>query len=294
MSRRADFPRSSLAEGLGFTALVALANVAQGLFRRRPGVVAVLDRLGVNAGGHRLLAALQRRYGGGPVWVRVGAKYMLLVFGPEQIRFVLSNAPDPFASDPEPKRSGMLKFQPHALTISRDPDWSDRRRFTDSVLGRAYQDQAIQRRFTAIAAEEAAALPAEISWTAFNGVLRRLTRRIILGQNAAGDDRISEQLAKLMDKANPPGKGDPGLYHAVLTALERYVAISEEGSLVGLFDAAPMTEVTDPAGQTNHWMFAMGDTLAINSWQCLALLATHGHILARVHRDLDELHDTTY
>jgi hypothetical protein len=145
-----QFPRSSLTEGLGFTALVGLPNAAQGLFRRRPVVVAVLDRLGLYAGGHRLLAALQRRYGDGPVWVRVGGKPMLLIFGPEQIRFVLSSAPDPFASDPEPKRSGMLKFQPHALTISRDPDWSDRRRFTDSVLGCAHSDQLIQRRFASI------------------------------------------------------------------------------------------------------------------------------------------------
>ena len=58
MSRRADFPRSSLAEGLGFTALVAPPNVARGLFRRRPRVVAALDRLCVNAGGHRPLAAV--------------------------------------------------------------------------------------------------------------------------------------------------------------------------------------------------------------------------------------------
>ena len=59
-----------------------------------------------------------------------------------------------------------------------------------------------------------------------------------------------------MDKANPPGKGEPSLHLAVVTALERYVAISEDESLVRLFDAAPMTEVTDPAGQTIRWMFA--------------------------------------
>lgn len=151
-----QFPRTSITEGLGFIALVGLPNVAQGLFRRRPAVVATLDRLGVYARGHRLLAALHRRYGDGPVWVQAGAKPTLLIFGPDQIRYVLSNAPDPFASDPEPKRSGMLKFQPHALTISRDPDWSDRRRFTDAVLGCAHADQNFQHRFAAIAAEEAA------------------------------------------------------------------------------------------------------------------------------------------
>jgi hypothetical protein len=53
--------------------------------------------------------------------VKVGGKQTLLVFGPDQIRFVLSCAPEPFASDPEPKLSGMNKFQPHALTILNRP-----------------------------------------------------------------------------------------------------------------------------------------------------------------------------
>lgn len=228
------------------------------------------------------------------MWVPVGQKPILLVFGPDQIRFALSNAPDPFASDPEPKRSGMLKFQPHALTISRDPDWSDRRRFTDAVLDCARSDAAIQRRFTAIATEEAAALPDAISWRQFNKVMRRLARRIILGQSASGDDHISEQLATLMARSNPPGNGDPELYREFVSTLQRYVAIREEASLVGLFEDTPITEITDPAGQTIHWLFAMGDTLAVNTWQCLAVLAAHGDILAKVHRELDELGDTPY
>src|SRR5438105_318269 len=47
------------------------------------------------------------------------------------------------------------------------------------------------------------------------------------------------------------------------------------GSLVSLFAEAPVTETTKPARQVTHWLFALGDTLAINAARCLALLATH-------------------
>jgi cytochrome P450 len=42
---------------------------------------------------------------------------------------------------------------------------------------------------------------------------------------------------------------------------------------VALFDQAPTTDTTRPAGQVTHWLFALGDTLAINAFRCLALLA---------------------
>lgn len=97
-----------------------------------------------------------------------------------------------------------------------------------------------------------------------------------------------------MDKANPPGKGDPELYGVFLASLQRYLAAGDDLALAGLFGAAPKTAITDPVGQTIHWLFAMGDTLAINMWQCLALLAVHSDVLAKVQRDLDQGHGTTY
>jgi cytochrome P450 len=262
-------------EGMQYTATVTLPNLAQGLFRRRPRVVALVERCGVERYGRRLLATLQQRYGDGPLRIRNGKSNVRLVFGPDQIQFALAGAPEPFASDPEPKRATMLKFQPHALSISRDPLWTDRRRFTDAVLASAASDHELHAHFIAIAQQESRKLLGEIDFPTFNSTLRRMTRRIILGEVAADDDRLSRQLGTLMAKANPPGRGEPELYREFSTALAGYVAAGEPGSLVGLFDRAPTTEDTDPAGQVIHWMFAMGDTLATNTWRALALLATH-------------------
>jgi cytochrome P450 len=294
MNPTLGFPHASSAESWCFTMLVALPNLAEGLFSRRPTVTAALDRVGVAHRAHRLLTAMHRRYGNGPIWVKVGSEQTLVVFGPEQIRFVLSEAPEPFASDPEPKLSGMNKFQPHALTISRGSHWSDRRRFTEAVLSHATGGGVIASRCSTVAYEEALSIPDNVDWPQFHSAIQRMSRRIILGDNAADDEQISAQLVTLMTKANPPGKGDPKLFNTFLTALDRYVRAAEANSLVGQFGAAPASDMTHPTHQVIHWMFAMGDTLAINLWRCLALLAAHSGILAKAQNAVDERNGRDY
>ncbi|OBI07735.1 hypothetical protein A5679_10390 [Mycobacterium scrofulaceum] len=280
-------PHTTTLESLRFTTLVALPNVAEGLFSRRPAVTAALNRVGVASRAHRLLTTLRLRYGDGPIRVKVGSKPTLLVFGPDQIRFVLSHAPAPFASNPEPKLSGMNKFQPHALTISRGDHWSDRRRFTEAVLAHAAGSGAVAHRCDTVADQEARAMPDSLDWPGFHSALQRIARRIILGDNAADDRQISAQLVTLMARANPPGRGDPELFDTFLSALSRYVQAADAHSLVGQFAAAPASDITYPTHQVIHWMFAMGDTLAINLWRCLALLATHPEILLNAQNAID-------
>jgi hypothetical protein len=264
----ADFPRASLLEGIRFTAQVAVPNVIQGLLRRRRTAVAIATRTGADGLALGFMAGLKRSYGEGPVWIRVAKDEALLLLGREPVRRVLEGSPDPFAADPEPKKSAMSHFQPDALTISRGAAWEDRRRFTEAVLGAVAAD-----RVAAISSEEASSLPAELDWNTWNRAVRRVTRRIVLGESAADDESLSELLAELMDKSNPPGDGDSELYGRYGGALQRYVDTAEPGSLVALFDQVPVTEATRPAGQVTHWLFALGDTLAINAFRCLALLA---------------------
>jgi hypothetical protein len=59
-------------EGMQYTATVTLPNLAQGLFRRRPRVVALVERCGIERYGRRLLATVQQRYGDGPLRIRNG------------------------------------------------------------------------------------------------------------------------------------------------------------------------------------------------------------------------------
>jgi cytochrome P450 len=270
-----DFPHASIVEGIRFTAQVAVPNVIQGLFRRRRTAAAIASRTGADGLAYGFMSGLRRTYGDGPLWIRVAKDEALLVLGADQIRFALSGSPDPFAADPEPKKSGMEKFQPHALTISRNPEWEVRRRFTDAVLGTGME--RLEERFAQVSAEEAATLSGsgELDWETWNRAVRRVTRRVILGDGAADDDELSDQLGALMDKANPPGGGDEELRRTFTDRVKDHVDRAEVGSLAALFAEAAPNETTDPAGQVIHWLFALGDTLAINALRCLALLATH-------------------
>jgi cytochrome P450 len=63
--------------------------------------------------------------------------------------------------------------------------------------------------------------------------------------------------------------------------VQPYVDAADRESLVSLFPDAPATEATKPAHQVTHWLFALGDTLAINAARCLALLATHDEARSR-------------
>ncbi len=278
-----DFPHASIIEGVRFTAQVAVPNVIQGLFRRRRKAVAVADRTGADRLAFGFMSGLRHSYGDGPVWIRVAKDEALLLIGPGQIQRALEGSPDPFAPDPEPKKSGMCHFQPHALTISRNPEWKERREFTEAVLDRGTEQ--LSERIVAVSEEEAAKLPAQLEWDGWNRAVRRAARRIILGDGAADDERLSDWLGALMDKANPPGGGDESLYKNFLAALTKYVKAAEGGSLASLFAQAPQGAHTDPAGQVIHWLFALGDTLAINALRCLALLAVFDTERARALAD---------
>jgi cytochrome P450 len=280
-----DFPHASLIEGVRFTAQVAVPNVIQGLFRRRRTAAAVADRTHADGLARGFMEGMRRSYGDGPVWVRVAKDEALLLLGEAPIRHALEGSPDPFAADPEPKRSGMRHFQPDALTISRGVDWSERRAFTEAVLDTGKPSHRLAERFSAVCAEETARLPAALDWDAWNRSVRRAARRIILGDRAGDDDRLSEWLGDLMDKSNPPGKGSPKLYDELRAALDKYVQAAESGSLVSLFSEAPQTQRVHPTGQAIHWMFALGDTLAINAFRCLAVLAVDGDARARAVED---------
>lgn len=280
-----DFPHASLLEGVRFTTQVAVPNLIQGLFRRRRSAVAIGSRTGVESLAASFMAGLRRSYGEGPVWIRVAKDEALLLLGRGPIRRVLEGSPDPFAGDPEPKKSSMARFQPHALTISRGADWEDRRRFTEDVLDMGMSSLA--DRFAEVSVIEAAALPNVLDWDTWNRAVRRVTRRVVLGDGAADDHSLSELLGELMDKSNPPGRGSQELYERYLEQLRRYVDAAQEGSLVSLFARAPTTGRTKPAGQVTHWLFALGDTMATGAFRCLALLAAFEDERRRVMAEIE-------
>jgi cytochrome P450 len=274
---------ASLYENLRFNALVIVPNGLQGVFRPRRNAVAAATAANVDGQAIGLLSGIRRGHNGGPVWVRVVRDKALLLLTPADVHRALEDSPDPFASDPKPKQDGMAAFQPDALTISRGEAWRGRRAFTEAVLDTGGALAGFAERFAGTAQEEAEALAVadhaegkdELRWDPWNESFRRIARRVILGDSAADDADLSETLGEMMAEGNGMSGKTSARYAGFIARLGEYVTAGEAGSLVARFGAAPADAETKPVGQVPHWLFATGDTLAINAYRALALLATH-------------------
>ncbi len=283
------FKRASLVDGVRFTAQIGVPNVLQGLFKKRelPTKLASLTR--AETLGYQLVEGMVERLGPGPFLVRVATDWALLLHAPEDIEFVLGGSPDPFASDPETKKKGMTAFQPDALTISRGDLWRNRRAFAESVLATGKPLHPLAGPFLEVAAQAAQELAGlqNVTWEDLNDSFQRITRTVVFGELAAADRDITRQLGELMAAGNStPGKPARG-YDEFLAHVQRYVDGADPRSLTGLFAQAPHDDATRVSGQVIHWMFAMGDTLALNLMRTLALLASHPEQLREVRAELD-------
>jgi cytochrome P450 len=294
-------PSASVLENARFNALVIVPSAVQGVFRRRRRAVAAATRADVDGRAVGLLTGMSRGHGGGPVWVRVVRDPALLLLTPADVHRALEGSPDPFASDPPAKRDGMVVFQPDAVTISRGGMWQNRRAFNEAVLDHGRPVHGFAERFAAVAQQEASELVAatavengELRWEPWNEAFRRITRRVVLGDAAADDSDLSETLAEMMAEANGmPGKTSER-YPAFVTRLGRYVAAAEPDSLVSRFGDAPTDAETKPVGQIPHWLFANGDTLAINAFRALAAIVSHPSQHAKVEAELADDRDLAY
>jgi cytochrome P450 len=284
-----DFKHASVVDGVRFTAQVGVPNVVLGLFAKRTLPARVSSTLHGDHLAYLLVEGLVRRLGPDPFWIRMGKDEVLLVHHPDDIKLVLEGSPEPFASDPDTKRKGMLAFQPNALTISRGDLWANRRRFAEAVLDTGSPLHRLASQFGTVVRAETDALAdgGKVRWDDLHRTFQRITRRVVFGNAAADDTAISDQLADLMAAGNRmPGKPASG-YEPFIERVQAYVDAAEAGSLCSLVADAPADGDTDPAGQLVHWLFAMGDTLPANLLRALALLATHPEQLAAVRTHLD-------
>lgn len=270
---------ASIVENARLNSTVIVPNALQGLFRRRRTAVRAATAADVDGWAVGLLSGMRNKHSGGPVWVRVVTDRALLLLTPADAHRALEGSPDPFASDPDGKRKGIVAFQPDALTISRGQEWRNRRDFTEAVLQTGAPMHGLADGFAAVARQEAGALigetAGELTWDEWQRAFRRLARRVILGDAARDDEALTEELAAMMDEANGmPGRTSER-YPDFAKRLGEYVEAADEGALVGLFDGAPSDDQTKREGQIPHWLFATHDTLAINAFRSLAAILSH-------------------
>ncbi len=281
-------PAASLAESLQVVGLVLVPTVLRGLFSPRPTIIRRLGDLDVDGRAISFLSGLRRKHGG--QGVRLLGGRMVVAWGVDAIREVLDRSADIYASDSGAKGKGMSHFQPDALTLSRGEEWRNRRTFNESVLATSETVHPDATRFLTVVDEEVARLrPGGLDFSDWEELFDHITLRVIFGDDSRDDQELTDLLERLMAQGNRlVGLSPNDDYYELYGRLERKLADPDPGSLVARIEDAPQSDVTRVAHQVPHWMFAMRDTLATNTFRALAMIAATPDTAARARGELED------
>ena len=278
MTESARIPTLSTLESLSYGVTQVLPNYLSGLFSPNPFWFGAVSRIHPDPAGVKLIGRWREKYQSGYFYLRLPGKKSLLVLEEDGIRQVLDHSPETYA-EPALKRKGMSYFQPEALTISRGEDWQERRRFNEAVLASDQQVHPFAKRFLHQINRSVDRLQKQpgkaLVWEDFSQLFQRLTLQIIFGKEDE-DAQLTGQLKELMQTAN---RGillrNNGRSKSFYQQLREQLHQARPATLAELCTQVPSTDNTRVENQLPHWMFAMGDTLAINSVRALALIASH-------------------
>lgn len=278
--QRVPAARAGVLDTVRCVGMVLAPIVAQGPIRRRSRVVRLAQRLELDRRGARELDRLRRRYGDGVVLLRVPRRWLpgrsfAVVLDPAAVERVLTGSPEPFALATTEKAAALRHFQPHGVLVSTGPLRRDRRRFNEAVLDAG---EPLHRAAADIAGkvrDEVDRLGGArmLDWAGFDAVFGRIVRRVVLGDAARDDTRLTGELNRLRAAANwaylRPRQED--LRQRFQRRIDAYVARAEPGSLAGVMAGTPAAGGVDPAGQVPHWLFAF-DAAGVTAMRTLALL----------------------
>ena len=285
-------PLASAADSAAFLADVVFAPVARGAIIRRPWMVGLTARLALDRRGIVRMQRLHERYRRGPLRIRMPGPPRAVVLDPDDMVRILNESPDPFAADSAEKRAALSRFEPHGVLISHGPERSDRRRYNEAVLEPQTPLHRLADRFVEVVREEldplvGPARPAPLVWAAFAPIFDAIVRRLVLGDGARDDTRLTRDLARLRRSANWSllGRAHPGLQRRFLERLGAHVARREAGSLAAVMALTPSSSRTAPVEQVPQWLFAF-DAVGLAAFRSLALLAHHSETAAHVAGEL--------
>jgi cytochrome P450 len=271
------------ATGLGVLDTIRCAGgviapiLAQGVIRRRNRVVRLAQRLDADRRAAGLLTRLCERHGAGPLRLRLPGRSVAVLLDPADVERVLAGSPEPFALATTEKVAALRHFQPHGVIVSTGERRTDRRHYVETVLEADAPAHQLAGRVDFIAREEAGRLPAgpALGWAAFDAMFARIVRRVVLGDAAGGDVRLTAELNRLRDAANWAylRPRQEHLRARFQRRVKAYMRAAEPGSLAGVMAATTAVGGVDPAGQVPHWLFAY-DSAGITAFRTLALLGS--------------------
>lgn len=213
-SRRAGAARHGGLATAGAIDTAALAvevlapTFAKGVIVRRPKMVALAERLGLDARAVRRMQKLRDKYGDGPLMLPLPIRKQAVLLAPEHVRRVLDESPEPFSAASSEKRAALSHFEPEGALISCGRERAERRRFNEEVLEHERAVHHMVGQFLPAVDDEAGRIldrarrQGKLDWDGFNAGWTRLVRRIVFGDAAAGDQEISDMIIALRQAAN--------------------------------------------------------------------------------------------
>ncbi len=283
--------KASIADTLAFLARVMAPTLGKGMFIRRPRMVALAARFGLDTGAVRCLQRLQRRYEADVLLLAIPGRRQAVVLSPGTLHAVLDATPDPFAPDTREKVAALSHFEPKTSLVSGPDERPQRRAFNDDLLESARPRHTMSDRIAIVITEEVDHLLCEaggaLTWPLFTEAWHRAVRRIVLGDAARDDRLLTDMLAKLRRAGNwaflHPGR--PILNREYHRHLAGVLARGEPGSLSARIAARP--DHDDPAmlDQVTQWLFAF-DAAGIATFRALALVVTQAGARTRAEAEI--------
>ena len=276
-----EIPQTKWHENLRFLLAHFIPYYLSGIFIRCPIFSGLFRRLHIHPFHPRFFIHLQKKYVTDSLFVSLLGRRILLLFNPVDIQVVLEHSPSIFA-EPNTKQRGMGHFQPDALTISRGNAWQKRRRFNEAALD---TPMPVHRAADIMLQRINALMPASAprNWPEFSQLFDDIALTVIFGQITAGNRAALKDLYALMGKANRLFWLKPSSRQAALEALVRKsMHQPPDGCLLAMMPPSPHDPQVKPARQVAHWLFALGDTLAINVMRALMLIVSDSDIYQRV------------
>lgn len=282
--------RAGLAETVRFVATHTLPVFVRGVANPRFGVMSLYSRVNQPAWSNATLRAMRARHRGAPVMVRALSGEMLVLLDQADVRRFFEEPVSTLAMDAKDKYDSLSVFEPTGVICSHGPVREDRRRVNDHALAADRPVHPSCEEFRTVVEEECRRLTERsvVGFPLFWKAMTRISRRVVLGDQAAGDQELSDRLVTLRGHANWMGRRRPeaakALYAEVEDRIARYAAAAPAHTLAARALSEPSPDGTDPLGQAHHWLLGV-DLAAPVVLRTLFLLAHHPAEQEAAHAD---------
>jgi cytochrome P450 len=275
-------PTATVLDTLKIISRVLIPTIAMGPIIRRPGVMARAERNDLGTIAVKTLQEMRARYGPGPLMLKLPFRSQAVLLDPDHVRRVLDESPEPFATASTEKQAALAHFEPRGALISHGAARAERRRLNEEVLEAKDATHHMAQAFLPIVDEEAGALLERVGrsgglgWDEFFDAWFAMVRRVVFGNSARNDRRITDIMVRLRSDGNwgflKPRKTH--LRDELHGGIRRYIDKAEPGSLSAYIAALRPSAIQSPENQVPQWLFAF-DPAAMATFRALALLAAH-------------------